>query len=276
MELQISLHRGREHATRLRFLSGVAWSNPDALFRRVGLAPGMRCLDVRCGAGQLTLPMARLAGASGVVVGIDPEERLLAKAREEAARQGLRAEFRQGDVTELGETAAFDLVYTRFLLSRRPRAEAEDALKRMMHVVQPGGTIVVEDFECPPDADGQAPDNPAYTRFLELFNALVRDEESDPPKGLHLPELLEHAGVEVVYCSETPTPVSTGAETRNPAALVFDSIRHAIVAARLATRTEVDRLAAELDRFRTTPQSLFWLPRIVQAWGSAPTIGSGL
>ena len=127
MDLQVSLHRGQDHATRLRFLSGVAWSNPDALFRKVGLAPGMRCLDVRCGAGQATLPMARLAGTTGQVVGIDLEERLLAQARAEASRQGLKAEFRSGDVADLHEERSYDLVYTRFLLSRRPRDKAEDA-----------------------------------------------------------------------------------------------------------------------------------------------------
>ena len=63
---------------------------------------------------------------------------------------------------------------------------------------------------------------------------------------------------------------------RNPASLVLDSIRHAIVAGHLATRTEVDRLASELDGFRAAPQSLFWLPRIVQVWGSVPAMGSGL
>src|SRR4029078_10304078 len=98
MGLQISVPRGQEHATRLRFLSGVAWSNPDALFRRVGLAPGMRCLDVRCGAGELTRAMARLAGTGGMVLGIDLDERVLVRAREEAARQGIEAEFRRGDV----------------------------------------------------------------------------------------------------------------------------------------------------------------------------------
>ena len=89
MDLQISFHRGYEPATRLRFLSGLAWCSPDALYRRAGLAPGMRCLDVRCGTGQATLPMARMAGPDGQVLGIDPEERLLEQARHEAARQGL-------------------------------------------------------------------------------------------------------------------------------------------------------------------------------------------
>jgi ubiquinone/menaquinone biosynthesis C-methylase UbiE len=275
MDFQISL-RGREHATRLRFLSGVSWSSSDALLRRVGLAPGMRCLDVRCGNGQATLPMARLAGASGRVVGIDPEERLLSQAREEATRQGLNAEFRVGDVADLEDPGTYDLVYTRFLLSQRPRDKAEQALKWMMSAVQPGGTIVIEDLECPRQADTHALDNPAYSRFLELFNALLRDEEADSPRGLQLSQLLENFGVAGVHCNESSTPIVGSGETRSPAALVFDSIRHAIVATQLATRTEVDRLAFELDRFRVAPQSLSWLPRIVQVWGSVPSLGSGL
>ena len=214
MDLQISLHRGKDQATRLRFLSGVSWSSPDVLFRKVGLVPGMRCLDVRCGTGQVTLPMARLAGTHGRVVGIDLEEHLLAKARAEASCQGLDAEFRIGDVTDLDEPRAYDLVYTRFLLSERSRDKAEAALKRMMHVVQPGGTIVIEDLECPHEAEGLTVDHPAYSRFLELFHALVRHEEADWPRGLQLPELLEHVGVAGVSYNESPAPIATGEGVR--------------------------------------------------------------
>ena len=49
------------------------------------------------------------------------------------------------------------------------------------------------------------------------------------------------------------------------------SIRNAIVAAQLATRTEVDRLTVELDRFRVEPHRMFELPKIIQVWGSVPT-----
>ena len=54
MDLQVSICRGIEHATKLRFLSGVTWSSPDLLFQKVGLGPGMKCLDVQCGAGDVT------------------------------------------------------------------------------------------------------------------------------------------------------------------------------------------------------------------------------
>lgn len=276
MDLQISFHRGYEPATRLRFLSGVAWCSPDALYRRAGLAPGMRCLDVRCGTGQATLPMARMAGPSGSVVGIDPEERLLEQARHEAARQGLNVEFRNGDLSDLGNGGTYDLVYTRYLLSRSSKAEAEDALEQMIGVVHPGGMIVVEDLDCSPECNGNPVNNPAYTRFLELFNALIRGGDTDLPRRQELPRLLERAGVAGVQCSEAPPPVVMNGSAHNPAALMLATIRHAIVAAQLATRTEVDRLAAELDRFRIEPQSNLGLPKIVQVWGSVPALGSGL
>ena len=142
---------------------------------------GMRCLDVRCGTGQATLPMGRIAGPDGQVLGIDPEVRLLEQARHEAARQGLSMEFRVGDLADLSDNGSFDFVYTRYLLSRSSRDEAELPPKQMMAMVQPGGTIVVEDLDCSPEADGRVFDNPAYTRFLELFNALIRGGETSSP-----------------------------------------------------------------------------------------------
>jgi 2-polyprenyl-3-methyl-5-hydroxy-6-metoxy-1,4-benzoquinol methylase len=86
MELHISVDRERAHTMRLRVLSGVAWSSADELFRQVGLVPGMKCLDVRCGAGEVTLPMAQAGATDGLVVGVDPEERLIARARKAAVR----------------------------------------------------------------------------------------------------------------------------------------------------------------------------------------------
>jgi len=276
MELHVSLHRGLEHPTRLRLFSGVKWTSPEQSLLRAGLTSGMKCLDVRCGTGQATLPMARLTGAGGAVLGIDPEERLLSQAREEAEKQGLRAEFHTGDIADLDAPGAFDLVYSRFLLSQRPREQAEKALRQMVRAVQPGGIIVLEDLECPGKVDAAGVDNPVYTRFLELYAALLRDDEGEPSPGLQLHQLLEQVGIAGVQCSNSPTPVESGEHARNPAAQFLDSIHHAIVAAHLATRTEVKRLTSELDKFRMAPQSLFWMPRIVQVWGSVPSLGSGL
>jgi 23S rRNA (uracil1939-C5)-methyltransferase len=58
--------------------------------------PGDRVLDLFCGLGNFTLPIARRAGW---VLGIEADEALIGKARHNASRNGIgNAEFRLGDL----------------------------------------------------------------------------------------------------------------------------------------------------------------------------------
>ena len=67
---------------------------------------GKRAIDVGCGAGLLSEPLARLGAA---VTGIDAAEENVAAARLHAADSGLAIDYRCGDIAELG-LAGFDLV----------------------------------------------------------------------------------------------------------------------------------------------------------------------
>jgi ubiquinone/menaquinone biosynthesis C-methylase UbiE len=48
---------------------------------RLQLAPGMRVLDVCCGAGASAIPAAQIVGTKGFVLGVDLAENLLDLAR---------------------------------------------------------------------------------------------------------------------------------------------------------------------------------------------------
>ena len=61
---------------------------------RITIEPGMRVLDVACGAGQTAIPMSR-AGAK--VTGIDIATNLSAQARARAKAENLDARFDEGD-----------------------------------------------------------------------------------------------------------------------------------------------------------------------------------
>src|SRR5512145_1012949 len=61
---------------------------------RLDLKPGMKFLDVACGSGNLALPAARL-GAT--VTGMDIAPEMVQQARENARREGLTAQFDEGD-----------------------------------------------------------------------------------------------------------------------------------------------------------------------------------
>ena len=69
---------------------------------------GLRVLDIGCGGGLLSEPMARL-GAD--VVGVDPSERNIASARIHAAEQELAIDYRAGTAEALAaEGERFDII----------------------------------------------------------------------------------------------------------------------------------------------------------------------
>jgi SAM-dependent methyltransferase len=68
---------------------------------------GERILDLACGTGRHSLELVR-RGFS--VVGVEIGEELVEIARQDAAQEGLEAEFVQGDLRELDYDAEFDIV----------------------------------------------------------------------------------------------------------------------------------------------------------------------
>jgi SAM-dependent methyltransferase len=109
---------------------------------RLNLRPGMKVLDVACGTGNLALPAAR-AGAD--VTGVDIAPNLVEQARENAKREGLNAQFDEGDAEALPyDDASFDAVVTMFGAMFAPRPELVAAeLKR---VCRPGGFIAMANW----------------------------------------------------------------------------------------------------------------------------------
>jgi ubiquinone/menaquinone biosynthesis C-methylase UbiE len=134
---------GRE---RLRIVGRVMRPSTLSLLERVGLQPGMSCLDLGCGGGDVTCEMARLVGTHGRVMGADIDAAKIALAQEEAqARQLGQIEFRLSDALAGEPEPVFDLVYARFLLTHLPDPLA--ALRQMVRNTRPGGVVVVEDID---------------------------------------------------------------------------------------------------------------------------------
>ncbi len=111
-------------------------------FRRLGIAPGTRLLDVGCGSGQLALVAAR-AGAK--VHGCDIAENWIEKARERAAVEGLDAVFEVGDAESLPYAdAQFDTVASLIGAMFAPQPDLVAA--ELIRVCRPGGTIAMANW----------------------------------------------------------------------------------------------------------------------------------
>ena len=82
----------------------------DFLWTSLGLAPGLRVLDVPCGDGRLAL---ELAARGCRVTGVDISPGFLAAAANSARERGLDVEWRQSDMRDLpwDWTEEFDAAY---------------------------------------------------------------------------------------------------------------------------------------------------------------------
>jgi ubiquinone/menaquinone biosynthesis C-methylase UbiE len=174
--------------------------------RSVGLAEGMRAVDMGCGTGAVTRVMARLAGP-GRVVGVDLSASRLATARELANRDGLTIDFRPGLATSLpAPTGFFDFSWARFLFQYLP--EPELALRELVRVTRPGGIVAVADL------DGQLdqiyPMDPALRVELVEAMRLLGSTGFDPLVGRKLFSWFQRAGLVDVSVQVQPYQVYAG------------------------------------------------------------------
>jgi len=138
------------------------------------LKPGGSALDVACGSGKLTALLARIAGPSGRVVGLDFSTKMLEVAR----REFPAIEFREGDALNLPfDNAAFDASTIAFGL--RNLADPVRGLSEMLRVVKPGGRAVVLEFVRPP----KGPVGSAYRVYLKTLLPAVGGALSGAPSA---------------------------------------------------------------------------------------------
>jgi SAM-dependent methyltransferase len=109
---------------------------------RVTPPPGALVLDVACGTGNVTLPLARLGA---ITTGVDIAPNLLVQGRARAAAEGLEIQFDEGDAEALPyPDARFDYVFTMFgaMFAPRPALVAAE----LARVLKPGGTLAMANW----------------------------------------------------------------------------------------------------------------------------------
>ncbi len=80
---------GEDEVARLEVQGAALAPATRMIFAEAGIRPGMRVLDIGCGAGDVTFVAADLVGPDGSVVGVDRSPDALARARLRAEQRGL-------------------------------------------------------------------------------------------------------------------------------------------------------------------------------------------
>ena len=248
-----------------RFKLLADWFRPTthALFDRMGIHPGMTCLDVGCGAADTTFELARRVGDNGRVVGIDIDDTILDRAREDAPGN---VELRAGDIRTIAATREFDLVNARFVLDHL--AQPLNALAKMKDMLRPGGIIGVE---CG-DYSGWYiyPRSASFERIVELVTEQRARTGGAADAGAMLPVLLVEAGFTNVETTIFQHVQLQGRYKRWVLSAITDERAAWMDALDLTDEAEIHRLREEMMALIEDPTTVMGTPRMVQCWGCLP------
>ena len=186
-------------------------ANPSSVrLVQAGLSAGQHVADLGCGSGAVIPAILDIVGSSGSVTGVD-----LSPDRVEEARARLSA---SPNVTvQLGELYAtglpdrkFDFTWSQFVFEylRHP----EVALREMIRVTRPGGTVAIADI----DGIGLAfwPRPQVIEEGIEPFMSALGSTGFDFYIGRKLFTYFRKAGLQDVKVHLSPFYISPGADPR--------------------------------------------------------------
>ncbi|MDE1463096.1 methyltransferase domain-containing protein [Spartinivicinus poritis] len=247
----------------MKLLSKVMGPSTQSLINELKLSPGLVCLDVGCGGGDVSFELAKIIGPTGQVIGVDYDQIKIDLAAKEAEQQGLNnITFLTHDVYKWKPEETFDLIYLRFLLTH---LKEPDALIESLYLnLKPGGVIVVEDIDF--RGHFSEPHCPAMSKFVELYSKAVHNRGADPNIGPRLPTLLQKSGLSNV-ATKLVQPVDTEGGIKLLSYMTLESIAKPILDDKLIEAEELKKISNELYSFVCDPTTMIGGPRVFQVWG---------
>jgi SAM-dependent methyltransferase len=253
---------------RLRLQSAAFARDTEVMLDLIGVHAGWACLDLGCGPGGITGPLARRVGASGRVLGLDCDAEFLEHARRHAIGN---VEFHQGDAYASGlARESFDLVHMRFLASTA--GDPARLIREAIALCRPGGIIALQE----PDIATLRcyPPHPAWTILKEIVTEAFRSVGGDVHLARSLYRLARQAGLLDVHFR----PVLIGVRSTDPMVdylpATVESLRGTIARLGLIADEPLNAALGDTRRHLQNPDTVFTLYTVAQVWGRKPGQGA--
>jgi ubiquinone/menaquinone biosynthesis C-methylase UbiE len=231
------------------------------------LRPGDAVLDVGCGPGTITADLAVLV-APGRVTALDRAETVLDQARATIREHGPgergldTVDFATGDVHALDfPDDSFDVVHAHQVLQHV--GDPVRALSEMRRVCRPLGIVAARDSDYA--AFTWYPSMPELDDWLALYREVARRNGGEPDAGRRLRSWAQQAGFTdvtagaSVWCFANDEGLAWWAGMWADR-IVSSAIADQAVAYGLATRNDLERMAAAWRRMATAPDGWFLVP----------------
>jgi SAM-dependent methyltransferase len=251
-------HGWSEERRRLQLNETMLDAGTIRQLEALGVGPGWSCLEVGAGAGSVTRWLCERVGPTGTVVATDLECDFIADFDEP------NLEIRTHDIgSDDLEEGAFDLVHSRMVLQHVPTRD--EALKRMVTALAPGGVLLEEDMDCA-SLVAAGPGRALFERAAVPLIDILEAAGYDPNFGRRLPAALRMQGL-VDVAAEGRVPIGFGPDVATEMwRLSVERFRPTLVARGDLTDDEIDQVLALHDDENFS----FLYPVIVAAWGRRP------
>jgi len=161
-----------------------------------GVAPGMRVLDIGCGAGDLSFLVADIVGSSGAALGVDRSPEAIAAARSRAQQRGVaHVDFQLTNIDHVNPPWPADALVGRFVLMHQ--TNPADMLRHTSRFVQSGGLVVMLESHMRASVQGvhSWPPSPTYDRVLRWMDDVIATAGAHHDMGLRLRQVFLDAGL---------------------------------------------------------------------------------
>jgi ubiquinone/menaquinone biosynthesis C-methylase UbiE len=187
MEAKYILGHSQDEIGRLMRQADMLRPFTERLLRNAEIGPGMRVLDLGCGAGDVSMLAAELVGPSGSVIGIDRNPQVVALASSRAQTAGLgQITFRSVPLDAFSDPDLFDCVIGRYVLVHQ--ADPVDFLRTAARFVRPGGIIALHEV----DLAGSFNSRPRVWRWDAAGNLILAALREVLPHFDSADRLIEH------------------------------------------------------------------------------------